>query len=81
MDYKKIIEYWEKNAKQDYKTFNHLYEKKDYTWCLFIGHLIIEKILKALYVKKFKKESPYTHNLLILINKLSLKINEDIFAT
>ena len=80
MNYKEIITYWEKSAGQDYKIFNHLYKKKDYTWCLFIGHLIIEKLLKALYVKKFKKEAPYTHNLLILIDKISLSLDENKFA-
>lgn len=80
MNYKEIIIYWEKSAKQDYKIFNHLYKKRDYTWCLFIGHLIIEKLLKALYVKKFKKEAPYTHNLLILIDKISLSLDENKFA-
>jgi len=81
VDYKEIVEYWLKNARQDYRTFNHLYNKKDYSWCLFIGHLIIEKVLKALYVKKYKKESPYTHNILFLIDKISLKIDENMFAT
>jgi hypothetical protein len=41
----------------------HLYEKKHYTWSLFIGHLVIEKLLKALYTQKFSNNPPYTHDL------------------
>ncbi|MCG8603545.1 HEPN domain-containing protein, partial [bacterium] len=29
----------------------HLFEKEDYHWALYIGHLVIEKLLKAYYVK------------------------------
>ena len=28
-----------------------LFEKSHYTWALFIGHLVIEKLLKALYMQ------------------------------
>jgi len=27
-----------------------LLEKGHYTWCLFVGHLILEKLLKAIYL-------------------------------
>lgn len=30
---------------------DHLFEKRDYHWALFIGHLVLEKMLKALYDK------------------------------
>jgi len=28
-----------------------LLENRHYTWALFVGHLVLEKLLKALYVK------------------------------
>ena len=33
----------------------HLIKSKDYSWALFLGHLVIEKNLKAIYVKRFQK--------------------------
>ncbi|MBU1262965.1 HEPN domain-containing protein [bacterium] len=29
-----------------------LFQNKKYDWCLFIGHLVLEKILKAFYVSR-----------------------------
>ena len=53
-----------------------LYENKKNTWCLFIGHLVIEKLLKGLYAKN-NKENPYalkSHNLLLLAEKCGLEL-------
>ena len=49
-------------------------ETKHYDWALFVGHLAIEKLLKALYIKKFEKYAPFTHDLLRLarLNELSI---------
>lgn len=49
------------------------------TWCLFIGHLVIEKLLKALYAKKNKNapHAPKVHNLLYLTEKVKLDLTED----
>lgn len=40
-----------------------LYNSKSFGWSLFLGHISTEKLLKALYVKKFNKHAPYSHNL------------------
>ena len=50
MDTQEQIQYWSDTAEHDLKTAEHLFEKGDYAWCLFIGHLVLEKFLKALYV-------------------------------
>jgi HEPN domain-containing protein len=57
------ITYWITSSDRDYQAMIHLYEKKHYTWSLFIGHLVIEKLLKALYTQKFSNNPPYTHDL------------------
>jgi len=41
----------------------HLFEKKDYSYALFFGHLAVEKILKAVYVQNNKEHAPPIHNL------------------
>jgi len=38
-------------------------------WSLFVGHLSLEKILKALYVKKNGTTPPYIHDLIKLAKK------------
>ena len=44
---------------------------------LFIGHLMIEKLLKALYVNINNNYPPFIHNLLRLAEKCDLKLTED----
>jgi HEPN domain-containing protein len=44
------IDYWLKSAEHDLKTAQSLFKSGKYDWCLFIGHLVLEKTLKALFV-------------------------------
>ncbi|MFH1452867.1 MAG: HEPN domain-containing protein [Armatimonadota bacterium] len=69
MDIKKEINYWLESAKHDLKTAEVLFENKKYDWCLFIGHLIIEKVLKAFYIKKNHKMPPKIHKLEVIAEK------------
>ena len=72
-----LIKYWIDSSDQDFKAMNHLFQKKDYNWSLFIGHLVIEKLLKAFYVKNVDNNPPYIHNLLRLAEKSGLNLSED----
>lgn len=79
MGEKDILEYWKNSAENDYETMLILYKNKKFSWSLFIGHLVIEKLLKALYAKN-NIENPYcakTHNLLLLAEKCKLELTED----
>ena len=74
-----LMNYWIKSSDEDFITMEILYKNKQNTWCLYIGQLIIEKLLKALYAKK-NKEAPYapkTHDLLYLTEKLELEITKE----
>lgn len=55
----------------------NLYNSGDYHWSLFIGHLVIEKLLKAMYVKNVSENHPKTHDLLRLSEKSLLEIDEE----
>lgn len=57
------IRHWISRSEQDFETMIHLYDSKDYHWALFIGHLVIERLLKALVVKRTKSHPPFTHDL------------------
>jgi len=74
-----ILSYWLNSAKEDYKTMKNLFSTKDYTWSLFLGHLVIEKILKGLYAKN-NKENPYapkSHDLVLLAKKCGLVLDDN----
>ena len=58
-----IFNHWRETSDNDFNTMIHLYESKDYHWSLFIGHLVIEKLLKASIVKETQKHAPFTHDL------------------
>lgn len=73
-----LMEYWINSADRDYETMKIMFENKRNTWCLFLGHLVIEKLLKGLYSKN-NEESPYTiksHNLLALAEKCNLQLTD-----
>ncbi len=57
IDFDRIIDYWKESSDKDFKTMLDLYQTKNYSWALFMGHLVIEKLLKALYVKKDLRKS------------------------
>lgn len=77
MDREELIAYWINSSDRDFKTMQHLLEKKDYHWCLFIGHLVIEKLLKAYYVKTVNLHPPFIHDLLRLAVKSRLALSPE----
>jgi len=54
-----------------------MFDSKRYSWSLFIGHLMIEKLLKAFYVKVKSDYPPFIHNLLRLAEKSGLELTDD----
>jgi len=73
----KIIKYWLESSDDDFDTMMAMFNTKRYCWSMFIGHLMIEKLLKALFVKINNEYPPYIHNLLRLAEKCDLKLNEE----
>lgn len=45
---------------------------------MFLGHLVLEKILKALFVKRFGKNVIFSHDLLLLAKKVDLDIDDEL---
>ena len=54
-----------------------LYKSKSFGWSLFLGHISPEKLLKALYVKRFKKHAPFTHNLYRLAELIEIDLTDE----
>jgi len=46
-----IVKYWIEASEFDLRAMQNLFNSKDYVWCLFLGHLVIEKLIKKLLLK------------------------------
>lgn len=69
-DIHKIVQYRIESSDEDFETMITMFETKRYSWSLFIGHFMFEKLLKALYVKVNSDYPPFSHNLLRLAEKM-----------
>ena len=61
-----LLRHWSDMADYDMKTAQNMFDAKRYPYVLFMCHLSIEKLLKAIIVKQTNKHAPYTHNLVEL---------------
>lgn len=78
MKQSEFVQHWLDSAKEDLEVCESLFEKKHYSWCLFIGHLVIEKTLKALWIKAHHPEPhPRIHNLEKLAQKALLELTDE----
>ncbi len=72
-----IIKFWVESSDENYKDMIVLYNSERYSFTLFTGHLVIEKLLKVYYVKNVMINVPKIHNLLILADKIGLKLTKE----
>lgn len=67
------IDYWKTTAEKDRLAVGHLFEKGDFWHSLFFAHLMLEKLLKAHWVKDSSTDfPPKTHNLMLLVSQTGL---------
>lgn len=75
MNIQEHIRHWLESAEHDLETAESLFNTGKYDWCLFIGHLVLEKLLKAIYVRDNNNQlPPKTHNLLKLADHTDLEL-------
>ncbi len=77
MDTQKLINHWKAGAEDARVTMNALFEKERYHHALFFGHLMLEKILKALVVQETGEHAPPIHDLNVLADKSGLSLSEE----
>lgn len=77
---KEHIDYWLKSAAHDMEAAETLFQNCRYDWCLFIGHLVIEKVLKAFYVRDKQEIPPKIHNLVRLAENTGLSFTDEQLA-
>jgi HEPN domain-containing protein len=76
MDNDELVKHWIDSAEIDQKAMNHLFEKEDFHWSLFMGHLVIEKLLKALYIQETNDQPPFIHNLSRIVQMAEMEMTE-----
>ena len=73
------IQYWMDSAADDLNTAEKLFSVEKFDWCLFLGHLVLDKTLKSHYVQDNENQMPpRIHNLVKLAKKTRLPLNEDL---
>lgn len=79
MNHSEMIDYWIDSSDKDYETMKVLMNNAQYSWSLFVGHLVVEKLLKALYIKENENVlcPPKTHSLLSLAEKCKLELEAE----
>jgi len=72
------INFWIKQANDDWSAVETLFKGHNYLQSLFFAHLVIEKLCKSLWIK-YNQENvpPRTHNLIYLISSTPIKLTDD----
>ncbi len=77
IDTNKIVTHWITTSDSDFQTMLNLFDSKDYHWALFMGHLVIEKLLKGKVVKETNQHAPFTHDLRRLKKLSGLALDDE----
>ncbi len=72
------IAFWIASSAKDWEVAGNLFEKNNFPQALFFGHLTLEKLLKAHWVKDNTEDyPPRIHNLIRLSNQIQLEFTQD----
>jgi HEPN domain-containing protein len=71
---KKTTANWLATADYDLQTAEAMLKSKRYLYVIFMCHLALEKMLKALWAEGRPEYPPRTHDLLLLVRKLDLAL-------
>jgi HEPN domain-containing protein len=77
IDPDRIADFWLESAERDFDTMQNLMRSGDRSWALFLGHLVLEKLLKAHFVKRNRMHAIHSHDLLRLATKAGLELTAD----
>ncbi|MDD5091296.1 MAG: HEPN domain-containing protein [Candidatus Wallbacteria bacterium] len=72
----KFISHWVEASEDNAGSMENLFNAGEYVWALFVGHLAVEKLLKAIYAAGGETEIPRSHDLLKLAVKCGLSPTE-----
>ena len=66
MTLEEVHAYWLESSDDNFRSMQNMFRAGEYLWALFLGHLVLEKLLKALHAKTKGRDIPRTHDLLRL---------------
>ena len=71
------VQNWLKMAEYDLSTAEHMLKSNRNIYVIFMCHLVIEKLLKAIHVKVFSRTPPKTHDLILLVQRTSVTFSDE----
>lgn len=71
------VAYWLTESDKDLSVMQSLFANGHYTWSLFVGHLSLEKALKALFAKRIDIQVPRSHHLLKIARDCDLALTDE----
>ncbi|MFH7320147.1 HEPN domain-containing protein [Desulfurivibrio sp. D14AmB] len=71
------VAYWLTETAKDIAVMESLFASGHYTWALFVGHLTLEKVLKAVYARRVDVQVPRIHHLLKIARDCKLSLTDD----
>lgn len=77
IDSDQLIEFWIDSSEKDFKAMQDLFQTKNNHWALFMGHLVIEKLSKAIFVKNREDYPPLIHDLRRILEKAGVEIDDN----
>ncbi len=72
-----VVAHWVEKAEYDLETARAMLESKRYIYVLFCCQQAVEKMLKAVYVKRTGEIPPRLHNLLRLASSTNVALNSE----
>lgn len=73
---KDLAKRWDDSADDNWRTAQILFDNKQYSDCLFFGHLTLEKALKARILRVTDTLPPVSHNLVLLARTAGLTLGK-----
>jgi len=75
---KKVINFWLKSAKENFKTAKAMYKTKRWSFVFFMCQQTVEALLKMIYIVKKKEPAPFLHSLSQLAVRCELDLPDEI---
>lgn len=76
MSQEEAVKHWIDSSKEDLETAEALFKSEKFVYCLFFCHLAVEKLIKAIVIKKTDGTPPISHNLAQIFRLTGLPISE-----
>jgi len=77
-----LMNHWVESSDRDFEVMHSLFERNHFTYSLFFGHLLLEKLFKSLFAKIYTKspEAPKIHNLVRLAELCGIELDSEMEA-